>query len=95
MRLILQDGTPVIEAAEIAPLMDLDVSAFRTMMQAGRITTRVERGTADDEGELRVTFQSPLWRVRLTCSTDGSVLSTTRVRRGHPRQAGDLNGQAS
>lgn len=94
MKLVLHDGNPVIEATQIAPLLDLDVLTFRTMMQAGQITTRVERGTADDEGKLRVTFQAPLWRVRLTCSTNGSVLSTTRVRRGHPGQTADLDGQA-
>ena len=92
MKLIFRNGNPEVEAAEIAPLMGLNVSAFRAMMQAGHISTRVERGTANDEGKIRVTFQSLLWRVRLTCSSDGSVISQTRVRRRHPAQAADQGG---
>ncbi|WP_173404890.1 DUF6522 family protein (plasmid) [Paracoccus marcusii] len=49
----------MIDATEIAPLLDLDVAGFRQMMRAGRILTRTERGEGDDEGYLRLTLTSP------------------------------------
>ncbi len=74
------DGNPLVDAAQIAPLMDLDVIGFQALMQSGGISTGVERGTGDDAGKLRLTFQSPLWRVRLTCAQDGTVLTTARLK---------------
>lgn len=73
---------PIVEAAQIAPLLDLDVATFQEGMRSGRIRTRIERGEADDAGKLRLTFQTPDWRVRLTCTTDGTVLTLTRVQLG-------------
>lgn len=72
----LRGDQPIVDAA----LMDLDVIGFQVLMQSGCIRTGVERGTGADAGKLRLTFQSPDWRVRLTCSGDGTVLRTTRLR---------------
>lgn len=80
MRIVIENGHPVIDAAEIAPLLDLDVAGFRQMMGAGHILTRTERGEGDDEGYLRLTLTSPMWRLRLTCTGDGEVLKRSRVR---------------
>ena len=74
------DGQPVVDAALIAPLMDLDVIGLQVLMQSGSISTGVERGTGGDAGKLRLTFVSPRWRVRLTCADDGTVLTTARLR---------------
>ena len=79
MRILVEDGQPVIDAAEIAPLLDLDVRTFRQMMQAGGILTRTERGIGEDEGRLRLTLTSPSLRLRLTCAADGEVLKRSRV----------------
>ena len=76
----LRGDQPIVDAALIAPLMDLDVIGFQVLMQLGCIRTGVERGTGADAGKLRLTFQSPDWRVGLTCSGDGTVLTTTRLR---------------
>ncbi|MFN3400683.1 MAG: DUF6522 family protein [Ferrovibrio sp.] len=80
MRILIEDGHPVVDAAEIAPLLDLDVATFQKMMQAGRIGTRTERGIGEDEGRLRLTLTSPSLRLRLTCGADGEVLKQSRVR---------------
>ena len=77
-------GRPVIEAAEIARLLELDVPGFQDLMRSGSIRSTVERGEGDDAGKFRLTFQSPRWRVRLTCKHDGEVLTLTRVRLAAP-----------
>ncbi len=76
----------VVDAVEIAALLELDVASFQALMRSGRIRSIVERGEGDDEGKTRLTFQSPQWRVRLTCGRDGSVLTSTRVQLDVPRE---------
>lgn len=71
---------PVVDAASIAPLLELGLSEFQALMRAGRIRSTIERGEGDDTGRFRITFQSPTWRVRLTCVEDGTVISTARVK---------------
>ena len=80
VKIELSGDQPIVDAALIAPLMDLDVIGFQVLMQSGCIRTGVERGAGADAGKLRLTFQLPDWRVRLTCSGDGTVLTMTRLR---------------
>ncbi|MFN3278133.1 MAG: DUF6522 family protein [Paracoccus hibiscisoli] len=80
VKIEFEGDKPIVDAAQIAPLMELDVIGFQVLMQSGHIRTGVERGTGADAGKLRLTFQSPDWRVRLTCTGDGAVLTTTRLK---------------
>ncbi|MFC0201406.1 DUF6522 family protein [Paracoccus rhizosphaerae] len=80
MKIEFRDGQPVVDATEIAPLLELDVPDFQNLMRSGRIRSTVERGEGEDDGKFRLTVQSPFWRVRLTCGPDGTILSRTRVR---------------
>ena len=80
-------GRPVIEAAEIARLLELDVPDFQDLMRSGSIKSTIEQGEGDDAGKFRLTFQSPRWRVRLTCKDDGEVMTLTRVRVTAPPSA--------
>lgn len=93
IRISFEAGQPVIDAAAIAPLLELDVVSFQVLMQAGDIGTGVERGTGADHGRLRLTFQSPGWRVRLTCAQDGQVISVARVKLTQPDAAQDAGEQ--
>ncbi|MFC0200321.1 DUF6522 family protein [Paracoccus rhizosphaerae] len=79
MKIEFRDGQPVVDAAEIAPLLELDVPDFQNLMRSGKIRTTMERGEGEDDGKFRLTFQSPFWRVRLTCGRDGKVATMTRV----------------
>ena len=85
-RIAFDQDRPIVEAAEIAPLLDLDVASFQDLMRSGKIRSTVERGEGKDGGKFRLTFQSPRWRVRLTCGHDGTVLTLTRVRLDVPRE---------
>lgn len=77
---------PIVEATEIAPLLELDVASFQDLMRSGKIRSMVEQGQGEDVGRFRLTFQSPFWRVRMTCGPDGEVLTLTRVRLDVPRR---------
>ncbi|MCZ0964412.1 DUF6522 family protein [Paracoccus benzoatiresistens] len=85
-KITFDQDRPVVEAAQIAPLLELDVAGFQDLMRSGRIRSTVERGEGDDEGKFRLTFQSAQWRVRLTCGRDCRVLTLTRVRLDVPRE---------
>lgn len=81
-RVTFENGTPVVDAAVIAPLLGLDLATFRHGMKTGAISTRLERGEGSDEGKMRLIFQSAHLRLRLTCDTAGNVLSVSRAQRG-------------
>ena len=82
MKLDVTDGRITVEAADLAPLLDLDPGEMRRRMHAGEISILSEAGTGDDEGRFRVTFRANRWQVRLTCSSDGTVLKRLRARVG-------------
>ena len=79
-KIAFDQDRPIVAAAEIAPLLELDVASFQNLMRSRKIRSIVERGEGEDGGKFRLTFQSPQWRVRLTCGRDGEVLTLTRVR---------------
>ena len=80
MKIVFDQDRPIVDAAEIAALLELEVASFQELMRSGKIRSIVERGEGEDGGKFRLTFQSPQWRVRLTCGRDGDVLTLTRVR---------------
>ncbi|QFT81364.1 hypothetical protein FIU89_12145 [Roseovarius sp. THAF27] len=82
MKIDMQTGEPVIDAADLAGLLDLTPDEVRDRMRGGRITTRLETGADDDAGKMRLSFFHDDMRVRLTCSEDGTVLKTLRTRTG-------------
>lgn len=80
MKLDLIDGRILVDAAELAPLLDLAPNAFRQRMQTGEIAILSESGEGADKGRFRVTFTGNRWKVRLTCVADGTVLTRVRSR---------------
>ena len=79
MKIVFDQDRPIVDAAEIAALLELEVASFQELMRSGKIRSIVERGEGEDDGKVRLTFQSPQWRVRLTCAPDGEVLTVTRA----------------
>lgn len=82
MKIDMRTGQPVIDATDLAGLLDLTPDEVRDRMRDGRITTRLETGADDDAGKMRLSFFHGDLRVRLTCSEDGTVLKTLRTRTG-------------
>lgn len=79
MKIVFDQDRPIVEADEIAALLELEVASFQELMRSEKIRSIVERGEGEDDGKVRLTFQSPRWRVRLTCAPDGEVLTVTRA----------------
>lgn len=87
MKIVFDQDRPIVDAAEIAALLELEVASFQELMRSGKIRSIVERGEGEDGGKFRLTFQSPQWRIRLTCGRDGEVFTLTRVRLDVPLPA--------
>lgn len=79
MKIEMRDGQPTIDARDLARLLELDPAEVQVKMRAGKITSQFETGIDEDAGRMRLSFQYGGKRVRLTCSTEGVVLKTTRT----------------
>lgn len=84
MKVDMSSDQPTIDARDLGGLLDLPPDEVQTLMRAGKITSRFETGEGDDEGKVRLTFFHRGRSVRLTCSKDGTVLTTSRVTSGRP-----------
>jgi len=76
------DG-PVVEAATMAAAFGLAPDMLRQEMQAGRITSLVERGEGVDAGRWRLTlrWRGRVWSVRV--EPDGSAFPADPPERVH------------
>jgi hypothetical protein len=79
MKVEIEKGQPVIDAHDLGPLLGLDPAEVQDKMRAGQIISIYETGQDEDAGRFRLTFYHAGKRVRLTCDTDGTVLSTIRT----------------
>ncbi|MFP7674482.1 DUF6522 family protein [Marivita sp. S0852] len=82
MKIELDSGQPVIDAHDLGPLLGLDPAEVQGKMRRGQITSKYEQGADEDAGKFRLTFYHNGKRVRLTCSEDGTVISTIRTDMG-------------
>lgn len=79
MKIEMNNGQPVIDAAYLAELLGLTAVEVQEKMRAGAITTRFETGEGEDAGRMRLTFFHDTKKIRLTCLKDGTVLKTLRT----------------
>ncbi|WP_298837787.1 DUF6522 family protein [uncultured Roseobacter sp.] len=84
MKIDMSGDQPIIDARDLGELLDLPADEIQALMRSGEITSRFETGEAEDAGKVRLTFFHQGRRVRLTCSNDGTVLSTSRVTAERP-----------
>ena len=82
MKIEMEDGQPVIDAADLARLLNLTPAEVQAKMRAQEITSRFETGAGEDAGRVRLTFFYETKTLRLTCSQDGTVLKTSRIDTG-------------
>jgi hypothetical protein len=79
VKITLTDGAPLIDAHDLGPLLDLAPADVPEKMRNGAITSRFETGVDADAGLFRLTFYHAGTRLRLTCTAEGEVLTTTRT----------------
>ncbi|WP_306152409.1 DUF6522 family protein [Roseovarius sp. MMSF_3281] len=82
MKIDMQNGQPTIDAADLAALLNLTPDEVRERMRSGQITSKLEIGEGEDAGKMRLHFFHDDMRLRLTCSSDGTVLKTLRTKTG-------------
>ncbi|MFD2741157.1 DUF6522 family protein [Sulfitobacter aestuarii] len=82
MKIQMQEGQPVIDAADLGPLLGLEPAAVHEGMRRGEIISRYETGQDEDAGRFRLTFFYVGTRVRLTCAEDGTVISRSKTTAG-------------
>ena len=80
MKLEVENGGVVIDAFDLAPLIDCAPADVPGLMRVGKITSVYETGEGEDAGRFRVTFRYGATRVRFTCAEDGEVLSQIRTK---------------
>lgn len=64
-----------IDGALVAHAMDLDVAAFRQLMDDGKIAVLCERGTGEDAGTWRASFYYGGRRARFVVDAQGNPLA--------------------
>lgn len=79
MKIEMNNGQPVIDARDLGSLLGIDPAEVHAKMREGDITSKFEIGQDEDAGRFRLTFYHDGKRVRLTCSSDGNVISTIRT----------------
>ncbi|WP_417808570.1 DUF6522 family protein [Thioclava sp.] len=69
------EGMIQIDADVLAKAFRISTGELRQSMRDGTITSRFERGEAEDAGKVRLTFYSATKRVRLTADEEGNILT--------------------
>lgn len=82
-----QDGAVQIDARVIGEGLGIDPSVVQKCIREGKITSRCERGIAEDEGRYRLTFFAERRRFRLVIDTTGSVVRRSTINFSSPLPA--------
>ena len=62
MKLSLANGQVTVDAADLAPLLEMEPDVLRRQMRDGDVRILSETGEGDDAGRQRVTFWTKQWR---------------------------------
>ncbi|KJS07996.1 MAG: hypothetical protein VR78_18760 [Hoeflea sp. BRH_c9] len=79
MKIEFGDDGIVIDAALIAPLLNVAPAGVPGLMREGAITSLCETGIGEDDGEYRLSFFYLGRRVRLKVNASGEVLRRSIV----------------
>ena len=77
-----ENGTVEIDASVIAEGLGMALPLLRKQMQAGKITSRSERGVDADSGRYRLTFFSEHRRFRVVVDEAGAILQRSTLNFG-------------
>jgi hypothetical protein len=88
MRIEMTQEGPVVPAQELGPLLGIEPAELPRLMREGIVTARHELGMDEDHGRFRLSFRYRDTTVRLTCTSDGTVISRVRVSARDPLPGG-------
>lgn len=77
-RVAIEDGAPVLTAAQMARALGVTEEKLRAELQAGRVRSLVEHGEGEDAGRLRGRLRWRSLEVVFVVGADGTVLECTR-----------------
>ncbi len=78
-RVAIENGAPVLTAAQMADALGLSEEELRRELGAGQIRSVVERGEGEDAGRLRGRLRWRSLEVVFVVGADGLVLECTRT----------------
>lgn len=73
MRVEIADGDIMIDAEELAPLLNVAATDLPRLMRSNAVTSICERGVGADEGHYRLSFFYRNRRIRLNVDPNGRV----------------------
>ncbi len=79
MQIEIQDGEFRVDAALLAPLLDVAAAEIPDLMRTHAITSICERGVDADAGRFRLTFFYRNRRARLSVDSSGAVLQRSSL----------------
>ena len=79
MQISMTDDGPVVQARDLGPLLGVAPAELARLMREGTVTARHELGVGEDAGRFRLSFRYGGRTVRLTCTTDGTLVSWVRT----------------
>jgi hypothetical protein len=89
------DGAIQVDVTVVADGLGIEPALVQEEMRVGRITSRCERGTDEDEGRYRLTFLSGSRRFRLIVDNEGNVVQRCTLdfgEQGPPASTGEPGG---
>lgn len=78
-RVAIENGAPVLTAAQMADALGLSEEELRRELGAGQIRSLVERGEGEDAGRLRGRLRWRSLEVVFVVGADGLVMECTRT----------------
>lgn len=79
MRIEIAEGDIVVDAEELAPLLNVAAGDLPELMRTKAVTSICERGVDDHEGHYRLSFFCGNRRLRLSVAPNGQVTQRMTV----------------
>lgn len=80
-KVLLDKGNVEVDASIIAEGLQLAMAQVHPLLRSGRISSRLERGVDEHEGQHRLTFVHGRRQLQLVVGPDGAILEQTVTER--------------
>jgi hypothetical protein len=84
-KVVLDRGDVEVDASIIAEGLQLAAAQVQPLLRSGRISSRLERGVDEHEGQHRLTFVYGRRQLQVVVGPDGAILEQAVTERRAPR----------